>query len=123
MSKANTECVKVMVRCRPMNKNETKMNCLKCIGVDQSEMQVSCFKHNVEDDIPRSFTYDQVYDDDSKQQDVYDECAFPLVESVLKGYNGTIFAYGQTGCGKTFTMIGDHDKPGLLPFCLLDLFE
>jgi len=41
-----------------MNKNESKMNCLKCITVDQSEMQVSCFKHNVEDDIPRSFTYD-----------------------------------------------------------------
>lgn len=31
-----------------------------------------------------------------------------LVENVLEGYNGTIFAYGQTGCGKTFTMTGGH---------------
>jgi hypothetical protein len=37
---------------------------------------------------------------------VYDEGAFPLVENVMVGYNGTIFAYGQTGCGKTHTMIG-----------------
>lgn len=37
---------------------------------------------------------------------MYDECAFGLVESVLQGYNGTMFAYGQTGCGKTHTMMG-----------------
>jgi hypothetical protein len=46
----------------------------------------------------------QVYDDNSLQRVVYDEIAYPLVESVIEGYNGTIFAYGQTGCGKTFTM-------------------
>lgn len=62
---------------------------------------------------------------DSKQQDVYDECAFPLVESVLKGYNGTIFAYGQTGCGKTFTMMGVPDNlefRGLIPNCFAHIF-
>ena len=37
---------------------------------------------------------------------MYDETAFPLVESVIGGYNGTMFAYGQTGCGKTHTMVG-----------------
>jgi len=42
-----------------------------------------------------------VYDGDSLQQTVYDECAFSLVEDVIEGYNGTMFAYGQTGCGKT----------------------
>lgn len=42
----------------------------------------------------------------SKQRDLYDETFRPLVESVLAGFNGTIFAYGQTGTGKTYTMEG-----------------
>ena len=54
----------------------------------------------------RAFTYDAVFDWNSEQRGVYDEGAFSLVESVMNGYNGTIFAYGQTGCGKTHTMIG-----------------
>ena len=65
-----------------------------------------------------SFTYDAVYDKDSNQRGVYDEGAFPLVESVMQGYNGTIFAYGQTGCGKTHTMIGvkgDKSQRGIIP--------
>lgn len=44
----------------------------------------------------------------SKQQELYDETFRPLVDSVLDGFNGTIFAYGQTGTGKTFTMEGYH---------------
>lgn len=42
----------------------------------------------------KTFAFDSVYDIDSMQQAVYDESGFPLVESVLEGYNGTIFAYG-----------------------------
>ena len=73
----------------------------------------------------KTFTYDQVYDIDSKQQTVYDECAFPLIESVLEGYNGTIFAYGQTGCGKTHTMMGVADSlelRGIIPNCFAHIF-
>jgi len=56
---------------------------------------------------------------------VYDESAFPLVESVIKGYNGTIFAYGQTGCGKTHTMLGVPSDPnlrGIIPNCFAHIF-
>jgi len=56
---------------------------------------------------------------------VYDESAFPLVESVLEGYNGTIFAYGQTGCGKTHTMMGLKDDPserGIIPNAFAHIF-
>ena len=54
---------------------------------------------------------------ESTQKQIYDETAFPLVESVLNGYNGTIFAYGQTGCGKTHTMMGlpDNENKGIIP--------
>lgn len=68
--------------------------------------------------VPKSFTYDAVYDWNSTQREVYDESAFPLVESVLEGYNGTIFAYGQTGCGKSHTMMGYKTSPedrGIIP--------
>lgn len=73
----------------------------------------------------KDFAYDSVYDTDAKQQVVYDESAFPLVESVIKGYNGTIFAYGQTGCGKTHTMLGVPDDPnlrGIIPNCFAHIF-
>lgn len=67
---------------------------------------------------PKVFTFDSVYDWNSKQVDLYDETFRPLVDSVLLGFNGTIFAYGQTGTGKTFTMEGvrnDPEKRGVIP--------
>jgi hypothetical protein len=69
------------------------------------------------DGLVREFTYDRVYGIESTQREVFDQCAFPLVESVLGGYNGTIFAYGQTGCGKTHTMVGKKgsDQQGIIP--------
>lgn len=70
----------------------------------------------------KTFAYDAVYDIDSLQQTVYDESGFPLVESVIEGYNGTIFAYGQTGCGKTHTMAGTESNPGIIPNCFKHIF-
>ncbi len=58
---------------------------------------------------------------------MYDEAAFPLVESVLQGYNGTIFAYGQTGCGKTHTMMGfselNAEQSGIIPRAVRHIFS
>ncbi len=50
---------------------------------------------------PKSFTFDSCFGVDSKQVDVYNETARPIVDSALEGFNGTIFAYGQTGTGKS----------------------
>jgi hypothetical protein len=55
---------------------------------------------------------------DTRQENIYEDCTFSIVENALDGYNGTIFAYGQTGAGKTFTMVGDYVDPewkGLIP--------
>lgn len=76
-----------------------------------SRDEVSIANPKQADDI-RTFTYDAVFGQTATQKSIYTKSAFPLVESVLDGYekmiryNGTIFAYGQTGCGKTFTMMG-----------------
>ena len=61
--------------------------------------------------MPKGFRFDEVFDQASNQQQVYDEAAFQIVEAAAEGYNGTIFAYGQTGCGKTHTMMGRFDIP------------
>ena len=64
------------------------------------------------------FTFDAVYDWNSKQADIYDETARPLVNFVLEGFNCTIFAYGQTGTGKTYTMEGireEEENKGVIP--------
>lgn len=69
-------------------------------------------------DAKKMFTYDAVYDASSTQQALYDEVVRPLVSSVLEGFNGCVFAYGQTGTGKTFTMEGirgDPDHKGIIP--------
>ena len=78
------------------------------------------------DDAPKNFTFDAVYDKDTLQKNFYDESAYPIVESVLQGFNGTIFAYGQTGCGKTHTMQGYADPPemrGVIPNSFDHVFE
>jgi len=55
---------------------------------------------------PITYTYDFSYDTDSTQEKIYNECAKPVIDFLLKGFNCTIFAYGQTGTGKTYTMEG-----------------
>jgi hypothetical protein len=66
---------------------------------------------------PKSFTFDAVFDPDSTQRSVYEYAAQGIVDSVLEGYNGTIFAYGQTGTGKTHTMEGleGTQHQGIIP--------
>ena len=48
----------------------------------------------------KQFSFDAVFSESATQRKIYDTCAAPVVQSVLEGYNGTIFAYGQTGAGK-----------------------
>ena len=66
----------------------------------------------------KTYAFDHVFGEDNNQIDVYQECASPIIQSVLKGYNGTLFAYGQTGTGKTYTMegnISDDEDKGIIP--------
>ncbi|KAL4508835.1 hypothetical protein ABPG73_006221 [Tetrahymena malaccensis] len=111
------ECVKVMVRVRPMNDKERQNNSKECVEVDTKLNQIVLRKPN-EAGSEKVFSYDAVFYQKVQQQFVYEASAFPLVESVFEGYNGTIFAYGQTGCGKTHTMMGDprqEEEKGIIP--------
>jgi len=64
------------------------------------------------------WTFDHVFRPDCRQSEVYEFLGRETIEDVLMGYNGTIFAYGQTSSGKTHTMFGDIHTPelrGIIP--------
>ncbi|XP_028460950.1 kinesin-like protein KIF3C isoform X1 [Perca flavescens] len=121
MSKTkSSESVKVVVRCRPLNRKEESNG--PAGGIVQMDLrlgQVILRNPRASASEPqKTFTFDAVYDANSKQRDLYDESVRPLIDSVLAGFNGTIFAYGQTGTGKTYTMQGawlDPEKRGVIP--------
>lgn len=91
------EAVKVVVRCRPMNSKETAEGRKPVVDVNSSANMVTIINPdaNAISADPKSFTFDAVYDSESTQRAVYDETAYPLVDSVLSGYNGTIFAVSR----------------------------
>ncbi|KAM9316891.1 kinesin-like protein KIF6 [Gastrophryne carolinensis] len=72
------------------------------------------------------FRFQESFDQDAKQDDVFQRIARPVAESVLTGFNGTVFAYGQTGSGKTFTITGGAERysdRGIIPRTLSFIFE
>ncbi|AAS53120.1 AER441Cp [Eremothecium gossypii ATCC 10895] len=71
----------------------------------------------------QKFMFDKLFDVDASQQDVFQCTTMPLLDSILDGFNGTVFAYGATGCGKTFTISGTPDSPGIIFLTMQELFQ
>lgn len=124
MTKDGGDNVKVVVRCRPMNDKEKTSDYFQVVQVNEVRGQIVVQSKN-SDEPPKTYTFDTVFGPSSKQVDVYNRTARPIVDSVLEGYNGTIFAYGQTGTGKTFTMEGVRSQPelrGIIPNSFAHVF-
>uniref|UniRef100_A0A182LSI0 Kinesin-like protein n=1 Tax=Anopheles culicifacies TaxID=139723 RepID=A0A182LSI0_9DIPT len=98
------ENVKVVVRCRPMNKREQQSKCKNVIQIDNALVNLD--NPNDTNAPQKSFQFDNAYGYAATTENIYSDICYSLVESVLEGYNATIFAYGQTGCGKSHTMQG-----------------
>ncbi|XP_044136763.1 kinesin-like protein KIF3A isoform X6 [Bufo gargarizans] len=121
----SSDNVKVVVRCRPLNEREKVMGSKMAVRVDEIRGTIAVHKVDSMNEPPKTFTFDTVFGTDSNQLDVYNLTARPIVDSVLEGYNGTIFAYGQTGTGKTFTMEGVRAVPelrGIIPNSFAHIF-
>uniref|UniRef100_A0A915EW59 Kinesin-like protein n=1 Tax=Echinococcus canadensis TaxID=519352 RepID=A0A915EW59_9CEST len=126
------ESVKVIVRCRPMDRKEIdagyeSMLLSSCVSVDESKgcVEVKLTKKGLVGD-SAVYTFDTAYGPRSSQRELYEKSFYDIVQSVLLGFNGTIFAYGQTGTGKTFTIQGDKDDPdlrGLMPNSFHHIFN
>ncbi|XP_050082283.1 kinesin-like protein KIF3A [Anopheles aquasalis] len=120
------ENVRVVVRVRPMDKNELDSGCQNVIKVDKANRSVTVVKPTANSsEPPKVYYFDNVFGEDSTQIDLYVDTARPIVDKVLEGYNGTILAYGQTGTGKTYTMSGNADSPqtkGIIPNTFAHIF-
>uniref|UniRef100_A0A4W6DNS8 Kinesin motor domain-containing protein n=1 Tax=Lates calcarifer TaxID=8187 RepID=A0A4W6DNS8_LATCA len=80
--------------------------------------------HQIDDgNSTKSFSFDRVFTAEETTSQLYQGIAKPLVVSTVEGYNGTIFAYGQTSSGKTFTMMGSDHIPGVIPLAVEDVFQ
>ncbi|KUF96511.1 E3 ubiquitin-protein ligase [Phytophthora nicotianae] len=76
---------------------------------------------------PQKFTFDHVFGEEDNQKTVFENVALPVVQDIMAGYNATIFAYGQTSSGKTYTMEGaniDHPElQGIIPRTATEIFN
>jgi len=120
---AKQERVQVSVRIRPFNDSEKELDPTTPIkSIDQKNNSLRIQK----DYDTKSFSYDHIYPEESNQAEIFEETSKNVVKSVLAGYNGTIFAYGQTGTGKTYTMVGefgDEINKGIIPRAFDYIFE
>ncbi|XP_025017743.1 osmotic avoidance abnormal protein 3-like isoform X1 [Tetranychus urticae] len=122
----SSEAVKVIVRCRPLNQREKDLKCKVIVQINPALGQCSIINPHDPEALPKPFTFDGAYFVDSTTEQIYNEIVFPIVESVTEGYNGTVFAYGQTGCGKSFTMQGittPASQKGIIPRAFEHIFE
>ncbi|PWZ00726.1 kinesin-domain-containing protein [Testicularia cyperi] len=69
------------------------------------------------------YAFDRIFDATASQHDVFQETCKPLLDGVLNGYNASVFAYGATGCGKTHTISGTPQDPGLIFLTLKELYD
>ncbi|XP_026815312.1 osmotic avoidance abnormal protein 3 isoform X2 [Rhopalosiphum maidis] len=121
-----SENVKVIARCRPMNARERALNSKNVVFIDSEKCTCSIVNPTDGSAPPKTFTFDGVYGPDSNTEQIYNDIAYPFVEGILEGYNCTVFAYGQTGCGKSFSMQGVDSPPhqrGIIPRAFEHVFE
>jgi len=132
--KEKNQNINVAVRCRPLNGIERKQGSCSVLSCDKTKKEVTVKERGTIQPFTKSYNFDHVFGPDSEQIDVYKAVVKPVVEEVLNGYNCTIFAYGQTGTGKTFTMEGEKsantslgwDKDpltGIIPRALHQIFS
>lgn len=124
---SSNEAVQVVVRCRPMNEKEIAENYKRVVDVDPLRGAIEITDPRGDgQERKKVFTFDAVYNWNSHQEDLYEEIVRPLVSCVLDGFNATIFAYGQTGTGKTYTMEGsklDSVEKGIIPRSFDQIFS
>ncbi|KAI1397612.1 kinesin-domain-containing protein [Hypoxylon fuscum] len=119
---ASANSIKVVARFRPQNKIELNSGGEPIVSFAGPD---TCSINSAE--AAGSFTFDRVFDMKGRQADIFDYSIKPTVDDILNGYNGTVFAYGQTGAGKSYTMMGtsleDDEGKGVTPRIVEQIFS
>ncbi|XP_077293950.1 CENP-meta [Arctopsyche grandis] len=111
------DSIKVVVKVRPLIRREVDDRLPKLWGSDEHHLWPADSQRR------DTYTFDNVFDENSTTLNLYDKVARPIVEATLDGINGTIFAYGQTSSGKTYTMMGNKESPGIIPLAVNNVFK
>ncbi|NWW15101.1 KI18A protein, partial [Falcunculus frontatus] len=131
--------VKVVVRVRPETQKEKQGSFSRVVHVidqhvlvfDPKEEEVSFFnrKRLTHRDINKrqrkdlKFMFDAIFDESSSQLEVFEHTTKSLIDGFLNGYNCTVLAYGATGAGKTHTMLGSPEDPGVMYLTMMTLYK
>ncbi|RZC93239.1 hypothetical protein C5167_030360 [Papaver somniferum] len=123
--------VQVLVRCRPLSDEEQRLNIPKVISCNEQKREVNILQSIANKQVDRAFAFDKVFGPKAQQRSIYDHAISPIVNEVLEGFNCTVFAYGQTGTGKTYTMEGGiktkggelSAEAGVIPRAVKQIFD
>ena len=118
----------VCVRVRPLIEREIRADEEEVIQISDESKIITILEPMISSTVDatayakHSFTFDQVFGPDISQSQVYNQQCRPIIDSVFRGFNATILAYGQTGTGKSFTISGTRTEPGIIPRAVEDIF-
>ncbi|CAN6217692.1 unnamed protein product [Urochloa humidicola] len=107
------ERIHVAVRSRPLSPEDARSSPWRISG--------NTIAHSAQASI--RFDFDRIFGEECRTAEVYEARTKRIVDSVVRGFNGTVFAYGQTNSGKTYTMRGSAIEPGIIPLAVHDLFQ
>ncbi|KAH7404464.1 hypothetical protein KP509_15G026700 [Ceratopteris richardii] len=113
--------LQVALRCRPLSIAE-KSRYKELIHIENERVVVVSDSNGMKNREKR-FSFDFALGPEVKNLEVYNQVASPIIKGVVNGLNGTIFAYGATGSGKTHTMVGTANDPGLMVLSMQDIFQ
>ncbi|XP_037710002.1 kinesin-like protein KIN-7I isoform X2 [Drosophila subpulchrella] len=112
MSAKNPSSIQVCIKVRPC---EPELTSLWQVNDGRSI--------HLADSHAEPYVFDYVFDEGTNNQEVFDRMAKHIVHACMQGFNGTIFAYGQTSSGKTYTMMGDGQNPGVMVLAAKEIFQ
>mmetsp|Transcript_8679 Transcript_8679/g.36164 ORF Transcript_8679/g.36164 Transcript_8679/m.36164 type:complete len:1406 (+) Transcript_8679:84-4301(+) len=115
----STDNVSVAVRVRPLNSRELEHQAESAWLMEDQTITQQNAKGRP---IGTRYTFDHLFGPGCNTRSIYDDVAHDIIASAMEGFNGTIFAYGQTSSGKTHTMEGDKKSPGIIPLAVRDIF-
>lgn len=114
--------VLVCVRMRPLNRKERKSHQKIAWKINDNTLTQACMEKSG-GMAPKSFDYDELWGPETTNTDIFGIIGYSVIKTTMEGYHGVVFAYGQTSAGKTYSIHGNQDDPGMIPRAVLAMFE